>query len=147
MADFDLKRKFDAIVCLFSSIGYVKTKARLRKAIQTMYRHLQPGGVLLIEPWFSPAQWTVGRVSIIQVAEPDLKVVRMSRGGRKGNISILEFQYLVGTPGGIEHRSERHELGMFTKREYLEAFRSSGFKVLYDPVGLDGRGLYIGMKS
>ena len=32
MADFDLGKQFDAITCLFSSIGYVKTKKRLESS-------------------------------------------------------------------------------------------------------------------
>src|SRR5690606_13304701 len=40
MISFGLERRFDAITCLFSSIGYVKTKANLRKTIRTMSRHL-----------------------------------------------------------------------------------------------------------
>jgi SAM-dependent methyltransferase len=147
MVDFDLKRKFDVIVCLFSSIGYVKTRSRLNKAIQTMDRHLPPGGVLLVEPWFAPKQWNVGRVSMTQVNKSELKIVRMSRGSRRGNISLLEFQYLIGTPQGIEHQVEHHELGLFTRKEYLDAFRSAGMKVIHDAKGLDGRGLYIGIRS
>ena len=50
MVDFDLKRQFDVLTCLFSSIGYVKTTPRLNQAIQTMTRHLVTGGVLLVEP-------------------------------------------------------------------------------------------------
>ena len=65
MTSFKLDRQFDAITCLFSSIGYVKTRSKLEKAIKTMSRHLLPGGVLLIEPWFTPKQWRQGRVGII----------------------------------------------------------------------------------
>jgi ubiquinone/menaquinone biosynthesis C-methylase UbiE len=147
MAEFDLGRQFDAIVCLFSSIGYVKTRARLRKTLKNLDRHLLPGGVLLVEPWFTPAQWSVGRISITQVEKPELKIVRMSRASRKGSISILDFQYLIGTPRGIEQRRERHELGLFNAKDYLGAFRAAGFKVIHDREGLDGRGLYIGIKS
>jgi ubiquinone/menaquinone biosynthesis C-methylase UbiE len=76
MTDFDLGRQFDVIVCLFSSIGYVKTISRLQKAIKNMRRHLLPGGVLLIEPWFTPKQWHPGRSFMTQVNKPDLKIVR-----------------------------------------------------------------------
>jgi hypothetical protein len=71
----------------------------------------------------------------------------MSHSSQRGNISIIEFQYLIGTPKGIERDTEILELGLFTKKEYLDAFRSTGLKVVHDPNGLDGRGLYIGMKS
>jgi len=144
MTNFDLGRRFDAVVCLFSSIGYVKTKARLQKAIRAMSRHLLPGGVLLIEPWFSTRQWHPGRASLVEVNKPDLKIVRMSYSGQRGKLSLIEFQYLVGTPKGIEHSVEIHELGLFTHREYMAAFKTAGLTVTHDLEGLDGRGLYIG---
>ncbi|MDZ4765914.1 MAG: class I SAM-dependent methyltransferase [Chloroflexota bacterium] len=50
LVDFDLAAHFDVIACLFSSIGYVRTRDRLFAAIANMARHLNAGGVLLIEP-------------------------------------------------------------------------------------------------
>lgn len=147
MADFNLGKQFDAITCLFSSIGYVKTKKRLKQAIQSMTRHLNPGGVLIVEPWFTPEQWQTGRVGALFVDQPELKISRMSLGGVKGRLSILYFHYMVGTPLGIDTFKERHELGLFTHEEYLEAFRKAGLEVTHDPDGLDGRGLYIGLRS
>jgi len=146
MLDFDLKRQFDAITCLFSSIGYVKTKPRLRKAVRNMSRHLLPGGVLLVEPWFAPDQWPVGRTFMAQVDKPDVKIVRMSYSRRRGSVSSIEFQYLIGTSKGIDHSVEIHELGLFTHEEYLAAFQAAGFNTTHDPEGLDSRGLYIGFK-
>ncbi len=147
MVNFDLARQFDAIVCLFSSIGYAKTKSRLQKAIKTMARHLLPGGVLVVEPWFSPEQWRPGRASMTQVDKPDLKIVRMSLSKQRGKLALIEFQYLIGTPKGIRHDVEIHELGLFTHQEYMDAFKAAGLKVTHDPEGLDGRGLYIGQKQ
>ena len=146
MINFRLNKNFDAVICLFSSIGYVKTKSNLNKTIQTMTQHLLPGGVMLIEPWFSPNQWRTGGVFTVHVNKPDLKITRMSHSSRKGNISILNFQYLVGTSKGIQYSAEQHQLGLFTKKDYLEAFRKAGLKVIHDTNGLDGRGLYIGIK-
>jgi len=147
MLDFELKRQFDAIVCLFSSIGYVKTKSRLHKTIKNMTRHLAPGGVLLIEPWFTPDQWNEGRVFMTTVTQPELKIVRMSQSLRRGKVSVLKFQYLIGTSKGIEHSLEIHEMGLFTHEEYLGAFQAAGLKVAHDVEGLDGRGIYIGRKE
>ena len=147
MVDFDLEKRFDAITCLFSSIGYVKTMVRLNQAIQTMTRHLLPRGVLIVEPWFTPEQWEPGRLGALFVDEPDLKITRMSTGGVEGRLSFLLFHYLIGTPQGIEYFTERHELGLFDHEEYLEAFRKADLETIHDPEGLDGRGLYIGLKS
>ena len=147
MTSFELDHRFDVVVCLFSSIGYVKTKSNLRKAIKTMSRHIQPGGVLLVEPWFSSKQWSVGHNHMVSVNQPRLKITRISHSARRGNISILEFQYLFGTPKGIEHHIEIHEMGLFTHTEYMDAFKAAGLDTIHDPKGLDGRGLYIGRKA
>jgi len=146
MTDFNLKKQFDVIVSFFSSIGYVRTKPRLQKAIKTMSKHLLPGGVLLIEPWFTPEQWHSGHASMTLVNKPDLKIVRMSYSGQRGKISTLEFQYLIGTSKGIGHSVEIHELGLFTHKEYMDAFKAAGLNVTHDKKGLDDRGLYIGLK-
>ena len=147
MADFNLRRTFDIVICLFSAIGYVKTKARLNKTLKTIANHLNPGGIVLIEPWFSLEQWHSGKIYTTSSAISDTKVFRMSYSRQRGNISIIEFQYLIGTPKGIEHATEILELGLFSKQDYLQAFQKAGLKVSHDPKGLDGRGLYIGHKS
>ena len=146
MVNFDLHKQYDIIVCLFSSIGYVKTKSKLHKAIQTMSLHVLPGGVLLVEPWFTPDQWKPGRAAMLQVNKPDLKIARISHASQRGKVSLLEFQYLVGTPKGITHSTEMHEMGLFTHEEYMDGFLATGLKTVHDKKGLDGRGLYIGKK-
>jgi SAM-dependent methyltransferase len=143
MADFDLGKRFDAVVCMFSSIGYVRTEERLRSAVASMARHLEPGGVLVVEPWLSPEVWVDRHVGAVFVDEPELKIARMNVGQREGDVSIFEFEYLVGTPNGLERFNERHELGLFTVEQYLEAFRAAGLEADHDPEGPMGRGLYI----
>ncbi len=143
IADFKLDRKFDIIICLFSSIGYVKTKPRLHKAIQNMARHLQPGGVLIIEPWFSPEAFTPGTIHGLWVDQPDLKIARMNLSTVKDSLSIMDMHHLVGTTKGIEHFIEHHEMGLFTHEQYREAFQAASLQVTYEPEGLTGRGLHI----
>jgi hypothetical protein len=61
-------------------------------------------------------------------------------------LSLIEEQvyYLIGTPVGIHHYVERHELGLFTTEEMTHALTACGLEVTYDETGLTGRGLYIG---
>jgi SAM-dependent methyltransferase len=144
MADFDLGVQFDAIVCLFSSIGYLTDLAAVERAARCFLKHLSPGGVALVEPWFSPEAWTPGRVHVHTGETPNGRIVRMSHSTVEGRVSKLEFHYLIGASGGIEHRVEHHDLGLFTTAELSQAFDRAGFRsVDHDPEGLTGRGLLI----
>lgn len=144
MTDFELEGRYDVVTCLFSSIGYVGTVERLHDAVAAMARHLEPGGLLIVEPWLTPDRWRDGTVSMLTVDEPERKLVRMSRSRRRGGVSIVEFHYLVATAEAAEHFVERHELGLFTDDDYRAAFEAAGLRVEYDAEGLMGRGLYVG---
>jgi len=145
MVDFDLGHQFDVIVCLFSSIGYVRTVANLRKSLSIMVNHLRPGGVLFIEPWLSPEVYQSGTAHALFVDNPDLKIARMNLSDRDGDLSVLNFHYLVATTREITHFTERHELGLFCDAEYRSSLEHAGLQVLYDEEGLMSRGLYIGV--
>jgi len=147
MRSFELDRQFDVVTCLFSSIGYMQTVADLEQAVATMDRHLKPGGVLLVEPWFSPEDWKPGSLYASLIDQPELKIARMSHSGREGKLSTFTFYFMVGTPAGVRTFSEDHVMALFTEEEYLHAFRSCGLDVSYDTEGVYGRGLYIGVKK
>ena len=49
MRTFDLGRRFDAVVCLFSAIGYMRTTGRADVAVAAMARHLNLGGVMIVD--------------------------------------------------------------------------------------------------
>ena len=143
MTDFDLATTYDAVTCLFSAIGYVRTADRMQRAVACMARHVKPGGVLIVEPWLTPQDWKPGS-SFIHAGEIGAdKVCRMSHSGQRGNLSVLSLHYLRSTADGIEHYSELLELGLFTRDEMTHAFESANMDVRYDTEGLMGRGLYI----
>lgn len=146
MLTFNLRKQFDAITCLFSAIGYMRSIRELNRAICNMARHLKAGGVLIVEPWLRPDQIIPGHVGAVFVNQPKLKLARMNTVKVNGQLSVIEFHYLLGLPEGVKHFTELDEFGLFTHREYLTAFRRAGLKAKYDQKGLIGRGLYIGVK-
>ena len=62
MTDFDLKRSYDVVCCLFRTIALVKTRDNFHRSIGAMARHVRPGGLLLIEPFFTPDSYWTGLV-------------------------------------------------------------------------------------
>jgi SAM-dependent methyltransferase len=147
MRDFDLGREFDAVTCLFSAIASVVTIDDLRRATTTMSRHLRRGGVLIIEPWDPPMEHAADAKPWIEVVEEQGRtVVVMETNTLEGRIWIEDEHYLIWTPEGIEHLTSRNEQGAFTREDHLDAFRSAGLRVEHDPVGLIGRGLFVGVR-
>jgi ubiquinone/menaquinone biosynthesis C-methylase UbiE len=146
MAEFDLGRQFDVVACLFSSIGYTGSVAKMDRALANMARHTLPGGLVIVEPWIAPEDFHPGKPHAVFVEEPDRKITRMTVSRIEGRLAILDMHYLVATPAGVEYFVERHELFLFRRAEYLGALDAAGLVVAYDPQGLTGRGLYIGLK-
>jgi SAM-dependent methyltransferase len=147
MTDFDLDRRFDVVSCLFSSIAYVKTVENLNRAMSCMARHLNPGGMLVIEPGFTPQNYRAGKLAANFANLDDLKIAWMYTNDLEEGLSIFDIHYLVGTPQGVTSFRERHELGLFTEAEHESAFRHVGLRVHRDPEGLFSRGMYIGLKD
>ena len=144
MATFTLPRRYDVITCLFSSIAYVRTLERMRAAVANFARHLNPGGLVLVEPWFTPETFWSDTLTGNVADHGDLKIYWMYTSRRVDRLSVLDIHYLVGQPSGVEHFTERHEMGLFTHDEYLAAFRDAGLEPEHDPVGIFRRGLYLG---
>lgn len=51
----DLGRQFDAVLMMFTVLGYQLEDSDLMAALATVRRHLQPGGLFLFDVWYGPA--------------------------------------------------------------------------------------------
>ncbi len=146
MTSFKLQRQFDIITCLFSAIGHVETKTRMRRAVRNMASHVRAGGIAIVEPWITPENFQEGNVGANYVDKSKLKIARINISKVRGAVSSLEYHYLIGTPKRIVHIVDKARLGLWTSEEYQDAFRDAGLEVTYDSDGLMGRGLYLGLK-
>jgi ubiquinone/menaquinone biosynthesis C-methylase UbiE len=144
MTDFDLPRRYDVVCCLFRSIAYVGTVDRLRSTVAAMARHLNDGGLLIIEPFFTPDTYWVDRVTLNHYQSDDLALAWMYVSERDDTLARLRIHCLVGTPAGVEHFVELHEFGLFTRADFAGAFEAVGLHLEYEPHAPGGTGLYVG---
>jgi daunosaminyl-N,N-dimethyltransferase/N-dimethyltransferase len=145
MADFRVERPFDALLCLFSSIGYLDA-AGLRSAAHAFARALRPGGALVLEPWLTREKLRVGNLTLQTFDGPDLKLARMVRHELDGDWSVLDFHWLALRHGGpgVEHFVDRHRLRLCPTPALLGALEDAGFAARLEPDGLmKDRGLVI----
>jgi SAM-dependent methyltransferase len=148
MRTLDVGRTFDAAVCLFSSIGYLRSTAEMNSALAAMSRHLVPGGVLVVDGWVRPDAWIAGGITTVERAQSeDVDVVRMSRSRRVGDSTLLEMHHLVSTADGIDHLVDHHELTLFAPGDYEAAFTGAGLTVETVPSPIPGRDRYVGITA
>lgn len=142
--DFNLGMTFDVVTCLFSAIGYAGSVENLNQAVASMAKHLNPGGILVVEPWFFPGQFHVGYIGVTTYDSPDLKISRMNTSRIENGASIMDMHHLVGTPEEVHHFVETHALSLYTREQYEESFARAALTVDFVEPGLIGRGLFIG---
>jgi ubiquinone/menaquinone biosynthesis C-methylase UbiE len=142
MVEFDLGKVYDVVCCLFRSIAFVKTRQNLISAVQSMARHVAPGGLLMIEPYFTPKTYWVDKVTLNEYKSEDLKVAWMYVSEKVGLVGRQDMHFIVGTPKGVSHFTELHELGLFAAEDFADAFAAAGLVATYDPTGPSGVGLY-----
>jgi hypothetical protein len=143
MAELSVERPYDVALSLFGTIGYAVTVARLGAVARALAAAVRPGGGVVVEPWLEPTDVTDGHLHTLTAQEPGLQVCRLSRTRVVGRVSVLELEYLIGRPSGIERRSETHALGLFSRSEMRSALERAELEVAFDADGLTGRGLYL----
>ena len=146
MRTLALGRRFDMVTCLFSSIGYVRSVDELNTAVAAMAAHLSDGGILIVEPWFTPDTWRTGSIhGSMMVDEPDLKVARLVVSSTRDRFAVTPMHHLVARASGVTHFVETHELFLATTDEYAAAFTAAGLAVRFEPDKLM-RGAWIGQR-
>lgn len=147
MRTFRLERTFDAVCCMFCSIAYLDSPSEMRDAMRTMSKHLVPGGVLVIEPWWFPENFIDGYVAGDLSRDNGRTITRISHSIRQRDKTRMELRYVVGEAGGITAFTEIELLSLFAKDDYVTAFTEAGCSVEYLEGGPTGRGLFVGVRD
>ncbi len=150
MRCFNLGRCFDVVVCLFSAIGHAKNTNELQAAIQCMASHVAEGGLLVVEPWYTPRNLPLGTVHSIVVEESECKLARFATCRRNGGITcILQEDILAATAQQVVRRRGCHEMGLFETEDMQQAFQAAGLCVRFqqEGLGLSDKGLFVGRRA
>jgi SAM-dependent methyltransferase len=130
MRSLALDRTFDAITCLFSAIGYMRSCAELDDALQSMSDHLSPGGVLVVDGGVRRQSWRdPGTMQVLSSSRDGLGAARVAVSRRDGVSTTLELHHLVGSINAVEHLVEAHVMTLFSDDEHRDAFARAGLSV------------------
>ncbi|PRY00458.1 class I SAM-dependent methyltransferase [Allonocardiopsis opalescens] len=144
MRDFALGRRFSAVTCMFSSIAHLSGQAELDAAFACFARHTEPGGVLVVEPWWFPETFIEGYVAADIVRAGERTLARVSHSVEKDGVTVIDVHYVLADPvGGARHLAERHHLTLHPREGYERAAARAGYQARYLEGGPSGRGLFV----
>lgn len=138
-----LAQPFDVVTCMFSSIGYLRDSASLVRSVAWMTRHLDPDGMLLIEPAVLPHQLRPSATSELQFEHEGRSWRRTTSARHDPPYLRIRFEY--ETPG--QCFAEEQPIRLFSLEEYEGAFDGAGLRMEFDPVGPSGLGALVGSRS
>lgn len=135
MRDFELDRKFDAIV-IDDGVTYIATQSDLLTTFQNAFRHLRSGGVMVVAPDYTVETFRQNSTQIHR-AEPHLKpehldVVMIENcydPDPEDTTAESTFVYLIREHGQLRIEHDFHITGLFSIGVWRESLRRSGFEI------------------
>jgi SAM-dependent methyltransferase len=133
MMQLDLDRRFDAVTCLFDSIGYPQTDAGVTAALGGLARHLTPDGVAAYEFLHAPA--LISSAAPVRVRRFDTDeggtLIRVSetRLDLERSVMQVDYELIELAPDGTYRRS--------TERQSNRFFTVEEMRALSDTAGLE----------
>jgi SAM-dependent methyltransferase len=147
MIDVALEQNFDVIVCLYGSIGFVRTPENLDKAASNFAAHLKHGGVLCLTPWSTQEEFKPVIV-VDTVKHPHVLISRMENVKRKApDLVEVDLHHLVGRDGIVKYHTQSIEVGLFSRQQYLDALCNTQLEMMEYYNGPDiPMGLFVARK-
>jgi len=89
-------KQYDAAICLFDSIGYLKTDDAVRNVLAEIWNYLRLGGLFIFEFWHAPAMLNqYSPVRVRRWKNSDCEIVRISETALDRNKRLANVDYTV----------------------------------------------------
>lgn len=135
MRSVRLGRVFDCVL-MHDAVSYMTIREDLAAAITTAYEHTAPGGVALFQPdfvgeTFKPGTETGGSES----GGRSLRYLEWRwRPEANGETYIADLAYLLkDEDNAVEVVHDRHIMGLFSRKVWMQTIASAGFEPLAVP--------------
>jgi len=130
MRTFRLSRRFDAILCMFTSMNYNTRSSDLVKTLRNFRRHLADGGIIVFD---SPLR-SRGKAEQTSGALLDENAAVLYVWREQGKLTVGNIYWIVKGAGrgetgkGASVVLDRHTLRMYSLRKIKDAIESSGLR-------------------
>ena len=134
MANFDINKKFDTCICMFSSIGYLTTNKEIEGFFNSVKKHLKQDGLLIIDCWNGLCVMNELPTSREKRAKrSNIEVVRTSYPTLKAeeHLNDINFKVKVYKDNNLEREyTEHHIVRFFFPQELKKYISDAGFELL-----------------
>lgn len=130
-----LQETFDAVLALFHVLSYHTSAPSINAFFATASQHLNPGGLLGFDVWFSPAVHALEpEVRVLERANDQLAITRIANPEEDLEQSIVNVMYEFSVrerETGMEYSfRESHRMRHFTSTEIASLATAHGFEIL-----------------
>lgn len=123
---------FDAVICLFDAIGYVRTNEALAKTFHGVHKHLRPNGLFIFEFWHAAAmlryydpvrvrRWKTERSQVLRISETTLDAANQLS-------SVAYSIYELNDDGTYSNLNETQVNRYFLLQEMAAWLSATGFE-------------------
>jgi len=129
-----LHQQFDAVLMMFSVLGYQITNKDVLAALRTVRGHLRPGGLFVCDVWYGPAVLSIrpsGRIKIFPTL--DGKIIRAASATLDVYNHTAEVRYQTWSIKGqhiVGETEETHPMRFFFPQELGLFFTQAQMKLL-----------------
>ena len=127
-----LGRQFDAVIIL-DSIAYMLCEDDLRRALETAYEHLEPGGVFLTVVEMEPAAFVQNRTNAWTHARGEISLTFVENyydPDPSDSTYEAVFVFIIREGGNLRVETDRHICGIFPMETWRGVFDSVGFDIV-----------------
>ena len=135
MRTFSLDRTFDAVL-VDDAVSYMASVTDLRAAFDAAWRHLNPGGVMIVTPDDTKETFVQNRTvatPAIGTAKPANLEAVFVENYYDPDPTDDQYEgtmiYLIREDGELRVETDRHLLGLFTRDVWRETLTGAGFAV------------------
>jgi SAM-dependent methyltransferase len=145
MRSVRLGRQFDGVF-VADSIDYMLTEADLRRAFETAFAHLRPGGVFCTYSESTPERFEQNATFGSSHKGEDLEIALIENTydpDPQDTTYELTYVYLIRRQGQLTVVTDRHEAGIFPPATWNKILEETGFAVQTGEFGEERVPLFI----
>jgi SAM-dependent methyltransferase len=133
MRDLQLGRAFDALLCLGTAFNYLASPLEFRRAFRTFRRHLEPGGLLVLDstnfdPWINNPKNISAETDYRATNGTRIAIFVMNDQDRARRLHFARFITAIQKGRNIDFSFDEAPLRIWTKQTLAAAPRREGFR-------------------